>query len=65
MLADTHRRKAKVLKIRVEYEGKSQGEIIKNQIGLMRREKQAAAGKTAPPNNRVNNNESEAERLKA
>ena len=64
LLADTHRRKAKVQDFRVEYEGKSQGEIIKGQIGMMRKEKQAAAGKSAPPN-RNNSNESNAERMKA
>ena len=39
LLADTHRRKAKVLTFRIEYEGKTQGEVILTQTGIMRKEK--------------------------
>lgn len=46
LLADTHRRKSKILDISVaQYEGKSQGQLIQDQMKGLRREKQIASGK--------------------
>jgi hypothetical protein len=42
LLAETHRRKAKILALRGQYEGKSQVELVKERIKDLRKEKKKA-----------------------